>query len=683
MAINNSINTRILPTIYVSNVGSDTNGTGTISNPFATYEHARQVALLTATAIAPHTVGMIGIFDIVGDLILSPFVNLAGLGTGSSTVNVSGQVLLDPSFGVETNPITNIQNISLSVAGNINLVFPAFQASTLHFDNVDFKDTAQFNATGSGTNVDCELVVIKNCISIVTQPVYVFTNVKGGIVNSNIVNTTSINNSAITNNFFILTAPVANMGNCTMQTTSTGTMLAVVQGCFNPGSTITIDGTGVQLLIDRASYGVLPTFLNGATFSQVQLVSLADGVAANNNFTPVNYTPTAAAAYKANSLTGNLKGIDNALAGIASGNVVLQNGSPIYGADVGATDAYAITLTPNPGAYVEGLTIRFKANTGNTAGATLNVNGLGAVAILKFHDQVLATGDIEPGQISTVVYDGTNFQLQSAVAIAPGGGTVTSVGITSTGGTVTITGSPVTGSGNINLEVTSTGRLLNVRTINSGTGATYTPTTGTTKIVVQMKGGGGGGAGTACTASTFGAAGGGGGGGFVQKYITGVTGAYSATYTIGAAGNGGAAGTFIGTAGTTTTFNDGTFTLSAVGGNNASTGGLSVGASTATVQGFPGIGGDASGGDINLRGGTGSPGFSSNSPGNLAIGGNGGGCGNGQGGGGGLSSTGVVNGIAASANSGGGGGGGACIANAAGAAGGAGAAGQIVIFEYS
>jgi len=87
-----------------------------------------------------------------------------------------------------------------------------------------------------------------------------------------------------------------------------------------------------------------------------------------------------------------------------------------YAADAEANDTYAITLDPAPAAYFDGMTVLFKANTANTGAATLNVNALGAKTIKKYHDQDLATGDIESGQIVVVVYDGTNFQMISDVA---------------------------------------------------------------------------------------------------------------------------------------------------------------------------------------------------------------------------------------------------------------------------
>lgn len=94
----------------------------------------------------------------------------------------------------------------------------------------------------------------------------------------------------------------------------------------------------------------------------------------------------------------------------------LQKGAVLYAADAGATDSYAITLSPAPAAYVAGMVCRFKANTINTGGATLNVNSLGAIAIVKKQNVALSTGDIKANQIVEVIYDGTNFQLLSPIS---------------------------------------------------------------------------------------------------------------------------------------------------------------------------------------------------------------------------------------------------------------------------
>ena len=96
-----------------------------------------------------------------------------------------------------------------------------------------------------------------------------------------------------------------------------------------------------------------------------------------------------------------------------------QSGTFVYAADGEASDTYVITMTPTLTAYTTGMVVNFKANTANTGACTLNIDTLGAKSIKKTHDADPADNDIESGQIVTVVYDGTNFQMQSQVANAP------------------------------------------------------------------------------------------------------------------------------------------------------------------------------------------------------------------------------------------------------------------------
>lgn len=82
-----------------------------------------------------------------------------------------------------------------------------------------------------------------------------------------------------------------------------------------------------------------------------------------------------------------------------------------YAADAGAANAYAITLSPALTGHVTGMPIYFKAANANTGASTINVNGLGAIAIKKHGALALAAGDIAAGQIVGVAYDGTNYQI--------------------------------------------------------------------------------------------------------------------------------------------------------------------------------------------------------------------------------------------------------------------------------
>ncbi len=96
-------------------------------------------------------------------------------------------------------------------------------------------------------------------------------------------------------------------------------------------------------------------------------------------------------------------------------SVPTTSGPINYAADAQASDTYVITLAPVPAAYTQGMPIYFKANTANTGAATLNVNGLGARAIVKGLNTALATNDILAGMICHVVYDlaNTNFILMN------------------------------------------------------------------------------------------------------------------------------------------------------------------------------------------------------------------------------------------------------------------------------
>ena len=103
--------------------------------------------------------------------------------------------------------------------------------------------------------------------------------------------------------------------------------------------------------------------------------------------------------------------------------VQVQDNKWTYWADTGVADAYVITPVPTEGAITAGQMWHFKATNLNTGASTLKVGAQAVTAIKKLHDQALVAGDIEAGQIVTVVYDGTNFQMQSQLGqAAPGGG---------------------------------------------------------------------------------------------------------------------------------------------------------------------------------------------------------------------------------------------------------------------
>ena len=100
-------------------------------------------------------------------------------------------------------------------------------------------------------------------------------------------------------------------------------------------------------------------------------------------------------------------------------NRISVDSSEIYGADSVGTDAYAVTLSPVPSSYTTGMVVNFKAGTANTGACSLNVNSLGAKSIKLADGSDPSNNDIIVGQIVTVVYDGTNFQMLSPIANLP------------------------------------------------------------------------------------------------------------------------------------------------------------------------------------------------------------------------------------------------------------------------
>ena len=187
----------------------------------------------------------------------------------------------------------------------------------------------------------------------------------------------------------------------------------------------------------------------------------------------------------------------------------IQNNTWVYATAGGTANAITATITPIPLSYTAGLTVDLKITATNTGAATLNLNGLGAVAITN-NLSALVGGELPSGSIQSFSYDGTNFQI------------TTSKG---------------------------SGRLLNIQKFTAS--GTYTPTSGTTKIIVRAIGGGGGGAGSAANSSTTVCAGSGGAAGSwaVAQYTSGFS---SVAVTIGSGGIGASASA--GTSGGTTSF---------------------------------------------------------------------------------------------------------------------------------
>lgn len=111
----------------------------------------------------------------------------------------------------------------------------------------------------------------------------------------------------------------------------------------------------------------------------------------------------------------------------------VQGGKYEYaGTDTGAANAYVISFAagqPIPTAYAAGMRVSFKASNANTGASTVNVNGLGAVAIYRASGVALAANDINSGQVVRLEHDGTRFQMVNYLGSGTNTNTSTTVDI--------------------------------------------------------------------------------------------------------------------------------------------------------------------------------------------------------------------------------------------------------------
>lgn len=84
-----------------------------------------------------------------------------------------------------------------------------------------------------------------------------------------------------------------------------------------------------------------------------------------------------------------------------------------YAAGTLSGGVYTVTLSPALGAYTAGVIIRFTANSANAGAVDVNVSALGVKNLLFNGSEELPANFIRAGQVVTVIYDGTNFQITS------------------------------------------------------------------------------------------------------------------------------------------------------------------------------------------------------------------------------------------------------------------------------
>lgn len=115
----------------------------------------------------------------------------------------------------------------------------------------------------------------------------------------------------------------------------------------------------------------------------------------------------------------------SASVGINPAQLQTQGGN--YAADAGSANAMSITLSPAPAslAALVGVPLRIKkiAAANTTTGVTLAVNGFAATSVKYLDGSALEIGQLPASGMMTVIYDGTEFALQTNTPTVPTQGT--------------------------------------------------------------------------------------------------------------------------------------------------------------------------------------------------------------------------------------------------------------------
>lgn len=107
------------------------------------------------------------------------------------------------------------------------------------------------------------------------------------------------------------------------------------------------------------------------------------------------------------------------------------------GIDTGIASAYVLNFTANFSAYQDGIVIYWIPSNTNTGASTINVNGIGPVAITNQDGSALTPGQLQANQIAVILYLGFGFVLISSGTV-PFSGTFTGMLTGGAGAAVTV-----------------------------------------------------------------------------------------------------------------------------------------------------------------------------------------------------------------------------------------------------
>lgn len=144
-------------------------------------------------------------------------------------------------------------------------------------------------------------------------------------------------------------------------------------------------------------------------------------------------------------LAANLPAAGYKLTGLGSGSAAADSVSLgqaqaqayIWLTSVSGTDTIVATATPAISAYAAGQTFRFAPANTNTGAVTINISGVGPLAVTKKGSTALVASDLVAGYIYQITHDGTRFQIDRKIDFATSAetqaGSSTSLAVTPAG----------------------------------------------------------------------------------------------------------------------------------------------------------------------------------------------------------------------------------------------------------
>ena len=159
---------------------------------------------------------------------------------------------------------------------------------------------------------------------------------------------------------------------------------------------------------------------------------------AGTNTPQVTYTDTTAATPNTNPIVMNARGecgvyikpnvsykfsLTDSLGNViwTVDNIVNTALTTLYGGtDLGIASAYVLSFTAPFTSYTDGSIVYFLAsNTNNSAANTININGLGVIPLVNVDGSVINVGQIQGGQVASIMILGGKALLLSSGDYAP------------------------------------------------------------------------------------------------------------------------------------------------------------------------------------------------------------------------------------------------------------------------